>query len=192
MESLKKYYLAYKPFGMLSQFSGEQGDVTLAELNFTFEKDVYSIGRLDKDSEGLILLTNDNKYKTKLLDPKSKKKKVYWVQVEGDVTPEQIHLLGSGTIQIKHNKKVHRCAKALVNKIEEPMFLPDRIPPVRFRKNIPTTWLSIELYEGKNRQIRKMTAKAGCPTLRLVRVQMDEVFLPKEMHPGEVREYRPK
>lgn len=177
---------------MLCQFTGEEGDVTLSDLDYSFEKDVYSVGRLDKDSEGLLLLTNDSRYKTRLLDPSYKKSKKYFVQVDGDVSEEQIELLSSGTIEIKHNKKKHVCAKVNVSRLDAPMELPERDPPVRYRKNIPTTWLLMELFEGKNRQVRKMTAKAGCPTLRLVRVQMDDVLLPQDLVPGEVREYRPK
>lgn len=181
------YFALYKPYGYLSQFSGEKDDLLLGDL-FNFPKDVYSIGRLDKDSEGLLLLTNDNQYKTKLLDPLSNKPKTYWVQVEGDITKKAIDLLCSGTIQISHKGNKHRVKKAICNKIETPN-IEERNPPIRFRANIPTSWISLTVTEGKNRQVRKMTAATGFPTLRLIRVSFENHKL-DDMQPGEVRSFK--
>ena len=165
-----QYYLCFKPFGTISQFSPEGNHPTLADLNFEFPKDVYSVGRLDTDSEGLLLLTNDNHLKTKLLDPKKHYKKIYWVQVEGDVNDDAIHNLQNG-VEISIKGKKYLTKKAAVRKLSESEYqlLPERNPPIRFRKNIPTTWIEIILTEGKNRQVRRMTAKVNHPTLRLVR-----------------------
>lgn len=138
---------------------------------FEFPKDVYPVGRLDKDSEGLLLLTNDNFFKTKLLNPEQEHYKTYWVQVEGSISEEAIKKLSEGLIEIKHQGKSHRVKKAKVKIISDPD-LPERDPPIRFRKNVPTSWIEINLSEGKNRQVRKMTAAAGFPTLRLVRVKI--------------------
>ncbi len=179
------YYKLYKPYGYLSQFSGEKGDLLLKEL-YDFPKDVYSIGRLDKDSEGLLLLTNDNSFKTKMLLPSSNKWKTYWVQVDGEITNEAIQNLKSGTISIKHKGKDHCVKKAECRRIQAPN-LSERVPPIRVRKNIPTTWIELKITEGKNRQVRKMTAAAGFPTLRLVRHSIDAYSL-KGMNVGEVQE----
>jgi len=154
---------------MLSQFTGEKSDALLGDL-FNFPKDVYPVGRLDKDSEGLLILTNDNQFKTHLLDPSKKISKTYWVQVDGEITPDAIQQLSSGEITIKHNGKDHRVAKAKCKKLIPSPPVPERSVPVRFRKNIPTSWIEISITEGKNRQVRKMTAAAGFPTLRLIRV----------------------
>jgi 23S rRNA pseudouridine2457 synthase len=179
-----QYYLIYKPFGMLSQFSKEGDAPTLADLDFTFEKDVYPVGRLDADSEGLLLLTNDNRLKTHLLDPKNKHWRTYYVQVEGTVTEEACLSLANGvTIAISGKKYVTKRARA--TPIEAPE-LPERNPPIRVRKNIPDSWLSLSLTEGKNRQVRRMTAAVGFPTLRLVRAAIGSLWL-GEMKPGEVR-----
>lgn len=177
------YYRLYKPYGYLSQFTGEPDDKLLGEL-YNFPKDVYPIGRLDKDSEGLLLLTNDNTFKTRLLDPDNKKPKTYWVQVEGDITDEALSLLQSGAIEISHKGKKHRVQTAECSRIGDPD-LPERTPPIRFRKSIPTSWIELTITEGKNRQVRKMTAATGFPTLRLVRVQVDKWTL-KGLQPGQV------
>lgn len=152
---------------MLSQFSREGDHLTLADLDFVFPKDIYPVGRLDADSEGLLLLTNDNFLKTRLLDPKNKHLRTYYVQVDGDITHEACHELAQG-VAININGKSYKTLPSIAKLIDTPE-LPERNPPVRFRKNIPTSWLSISLYEGKNRQVRKMTASVGFPTLRLVR-----------------------
>ncbi|WP_291042780.1 pseudouridine synthase [Dyadobacter sp. 50-39] len=189
-----QYYLIYKPFGMLSQFSREGDHQTLADLDFTFAKDIYPVGRLDADSEGLLLLTNDNFLKTKLLEPRNRHTRTYYVQVEGEVTDEACRELSNG-VRISINGKQYKTLPAEVSKIAEPE-LPERNPPIRFRKNIPTSWLSVTLHEGKNRQVRRMTAAVGFPTLRLVRwsigkisLQDKKINLPK---PGEVWEVTSK
>lgn len=165
-------YIIYKPFNMLSQFTREAPHhITLADLDFNFPKDVYPVGRLDADSEGLLLLTDDKQLNAKLLHPKNKQPKTYWVQVEG--APEEADLgpLRKG-IPIKIKKKIHQTAPARVQLLEEIPNLPERIPPIRFRKSIPDTWVSITITEGKNRQVRRMFASIGFPVLRLVRVGM--------------------
>ena len=169
----------HKPFGYVSQFSGEQNDLTLQNLIVenklqNFPKDIYPVGRLDKDSEGLLLLTNDNQLKTKLLDPKNEHFKTYWVQVEGNISEDAIFKLKCGGIEIKHNGKSHKCLPAKVSALAN-LEIQERNPPIRFRANIPTSWIEIQLREGKNRQIRKMTAAVGFPTLRLIRVGIQKL-----------------
>lgn len=169
---------------MLTQFSPEGDKLTLADLKFEFEKDVYPVGRLDYNSEGLLLLTNDKSINKRLLHPTSKVTKTYYVQVEGEVNQEQINQLEQG-VTIKAKGKTHRTAPASVNIINNPI-LPDRNPPIRFRVNIPTTWLSITISEGKNRQVRKMTAAVGLPTLRLVRWSIGDISI-NNYHSGEIK-----
>jgi 23S rRNA pseudouridine2457 synthase len=152
---------------MLSQFTREGDHPTLADLDFTFAKDIYPVGRLDADSEGLLLLTNDNFLKTKLLEPRNKHTRTYYVQVEGEVTQDACEQLSKG-VTISINGKSYKTLPATAEMIDEPE-LPERDPPIRFRKNIPTSWLALTLREGKNRQVRRMTATVGFPTLRLVR-----------------------
>lgn len=179
---------------MLSQFSREGDHQTLADLDFTFAKDIYPVGRLDADSEGLLLLTNDNFLKTKLLEPRNRHTRTYYVQVEGEVTDEACRELSNG-VRISINGKQYKTLPAEVSKIAEPE-LPERNPPIRFRKNIPTSWLSVTLHEGKNRQVRRMTAAVGFPTLRLVRWSIGKIFLQDKKinlpKPGEVWEVTSK
>ena len=182
---MNHYYATYKPFGMLSQFSREGDHATLADLAFDFPKDVYPVGRLDADSEGLLLLTNDNFFKTQLLDPRQRHFRTYYVQVEGEITEAACAELAAG-VTISINKKKHHTLPARAKKMAEPN-LPERNPPIRFRKNIPTSWLALSLHEGKNRQVRRMTAAVGFPTLRLIRWKIGEYEL-GEMQPGEVVE----
>jgi 23S rRNA pseudouridine2457 synthase len=184
---LKNYYAIYKPFGMLSQFSREGDHATLADLDFEFPKDVYPVGRLDADSEGLLLLTNDNFFKTRLLDPRRRHFRTYYVQVEGEITEEACAQLATG-VPISINGKKYQTLPARAVKMEEP-HLPERNPPIRFRQSIPTSWLALSLHEGKNRQVRRMTAAVGFPTLRLVRWSIDDWKL-GNMQPGEVREVK--
>jgi len=173
---------------MLSQFTGDINASLLGDLH-KFPIDVYSIGRLDKDSEGLLLLTNDNNFKNRVLDPNNKLAKTYYVQVDHDITLEACKELESGTISIKHEGKQHRVAPAECKKIDEPN-LPERSVPIRFRKEIPTSWIALTLKEGKNRQVRKMTAAVGFPTLRLVRYSIGK-FTIGNMQPGDVVEIDP-
>jgi len=159
-----------KPFNVLCQFSPQQGRETLAD--FIKLKDVYAAGRLDKDSEGLLLLTDDGKLQDKIAHPKHGKSKVYWVQVDGDITDESIEQLRRGVV-LKDGKT--KPAKA--EKMSKPKDLWERNPPVRFRANIPTSWLKLEISEGKNRQVRRMTAAVGFPTLRLIRYAIGDITL---------------
>lgn len=160
----------HKPFGVLSQFSVETGSAyhTLAE--FSFPKNVYPLGRLDADSEGLLLLTDEPKLNHKLLNPQFNHKRTYWAQVEQTPTTEALEKLQQGvTIQ---GYTTLPCKTKLILPI-----LPDRNPPIRFRANIPTSWIELELIEGKNRQVRRMTAAIGYPTLRLIRVKIGDFSL---------------
>ena len=166
--------LFHKPFNVLSQFTREvEGQITLADYLKDIPNYYYPIGRLDKDSEGLLLLTNDNDLKTRLLDPKFAHPRTYLAQVEGVPSPAAISLLTSG-VTIRVNKKDHLTRPAQVELEDPPPNFPERNPPVRFRKHIPTSWLRLTLTEGKNRQVRRMCAKVGFPVLRLIRVKMDK------------------
>jgi 23S rRNA pseudouridine2457 synthase len=173
---------------MLSQFTKEGEHQTLADLPFVFPKDVYSVGRLDADSEGLLILTNDNRLKTKLLDPNERHSKIYWVQVEGTINESALQQFREGVV-IKHNGKAYQTKPAKAQILEEIPMLWERNPPIRFRQNVPTSWLQLTITEGKNRQVRKMTASVGFPTLRLVRVGIEKLTLGK-LHPNEVLEIK--
>jgi 23S rRNA pseudouridine2457 synthase len=168
-----RYFLIYKPYGMLSQFSGEGN--TLKGLGY-FPSDVYPVGRLDKDSEGLLIITNDKKLNHLLLDPNHGHQREYYVQVEGCVTKEAIYELESG-VSIQIEKRQYRTKRAFFKSLEIPPNLPERMPPVRYRKTVPDTWVSLTLVEGKNRQVRKMTAAVGLPTLRLVRWRIERLTI---------------
>lgn len=185
----KKYFAVYKPYGMLSQFTGREDAHLLGDLH-PFPKDVYPIGRLDKTSEGLLLLTNDNHFINRVLEPKNKLEKTYYVQVDNTITSEACQKLEEGKIKIKHNGKQHQVLPAQCKKIAPPE-LPKRSVPIRYRKNIPTSWIELRLKEGKNRQVRKMTAAVGFPTLRLVRYAIGDFELGK-MQPGDVVEIKPQ
>lgn len=165
-----------KPYGVLSQFSPEAGNETLA--NYIDVPKVYPAGRLDKDSEGLLLLTDDGKLQQRIADPKFKKSKTYWVEVEREPDEAALQQLRDGVIL-----KDGLTRPAQVAIIDEPD-LWQRDPPVRFRKNIPTAWLSLTISEGKNRQVRRMTAAVGFPTLRLVRVSVGDWQL-DDLAPGQ-------
>jgi 23S rRNA pseudouridine2457 synthase len=182
-----KYFIIYKPFGMLSQFSKEGDKPTLADLG-NFPKDVYPVGRLDSDSEGLLILTNDKELNHRLLNPKFKHQRTYLAQVDGQVTPVAIEKLCSGVI-ITVDGKPHYTLPAKAVLLNQAPDLPERTPPVRFRKSIPTSWIELTLHEGKNRQVRKMTASVGFPTLRLVRIAIEDLML-GELKPGEVKEFQ--
>lgn len=180
--SKPRYFLVYKPYNMLSQFSDvPEGTPTLKEL-FNFPPDIYPVGRLDKDSEGLLILTNDKVLNNRLLHPHFEHEREYWVQVEGIPTKESLQKLAKGVVIQDYKTKP---AKASL--FNTPPALPDRNPPIRYRKNVPDSWISLSLTEGKNRQVRKMTAAVGFPTLRLVRSRIGGVQLGK-MQPGDVKE----
>jgi 23S rRNA pseudouridine2457 synthase len=171
------YFMAHKPYGYLCQFTGEQSDLLLGQLH-AFPPNVYAVGRLDKDSEGLLLLTNDNNFKNKILSPEKNHFKTYLVQVEGAITPTAIEQLKNGSININHKGRIHQVKKATCVIIEDAK-IEDRIPPIRFRANIPTSWIELSITEGKNRQVRKMTAAVGFPTLRLIRTKIGKISLNK-------------
>jgi 23S rRNA pseudouridine2457 synthase len=182
-----RYFVIYKPYEMLSQFTKEGAHKTLANLNYSFPKDVYPVGRLDADSEGLLLLTNDKMLNHLLLDPKFKHNRTYLAQVEGNLSAEAKIKLEKGVL-ISVDGKEYKTLPSKIVLVNEPD-LPERNPPIRFRKNIPTTWIELTLHEGKNRQVRKMTAAAGFPTLRLVRTGIEKISLGK-MLPSEVKEIK--
>jgi 23S rRNA pseudouridine2457 synthase len=179
---MKSYILFFKPYGVLSQFTSKDGHPSLADFSPFPHKNIYAAGRLDADSEGLLFLTDDTSVNHKLTDPKFGHKRTYLVQVEGLPDDEDIRLLENGiVIEGKMTKQ------AEVHKIDSEPDFPPRNPPIRFRKNIPTKWLEITLQEGRNRQVRKMTAAAGHPTLRLIRTAISFLTL-DSLKPGEHRE----
>jgi 23S rRNA pseudouridine2457 synthase len=171
-----------KPYGVISQFTPDgSGNRTLAE--FAFPKGVYSLGRLDADSEGLLLLSDEAGLNTRLLDPKRQHARIYWAQVERIPTAQALKELERGPpIQ---GRKSEPCRARLLD--PQPIVAP-RDPPIRSRINIPTAWLELELIEGKNRQVRRMTAAVGHPTLRLIRVQIGKFRLPENLDVGKWRE----
>lgn len=178
------YYMICKPFQVLSQFSAEGYKKTLKDF-FDVPQNVYPVGRLDYDSEGLLLLTNDTTINQLLLHPLRAHEREYWVQVEGEVTKEALQKLQKGiTIQI--DKKPHNTQPCKAIHFEKPPVVFERIPPIRFRKSIPDSWLSLTLTEGKNRQVRRMTAAVGLPTLRLIRYRIGHLTI-EGMQPGDIR-----
>ncbi|AZQ62268.1 pseudouridine synthase [Flammeovirga pectinis] len=180
-----KYFIVNKPYGVLPQFSDDGGRPTLKSLG-KFPNDVYPVGRLDMDSEGLLIITNDKLLNHKLLNPKFEYDKTYLVQVDGDITTEAIKKLEKGT-QITVNSAPYTTLPALCKKVDKPDNLQERNPPVRFRKNIPTSFIELTIHEGKNRQVRKMTASVDFPTLRLVRFAIGNLRI-KELKSGGVIE----
>jgi len=145
---------------------------------FALPKNVYAIGRLDRDSEGLLLLSDEAGLNTKLLDPKHAHARTYWAQVEGEVTELALQQLRAG-VAIEGRKTLPAEAKLIHPN------LPPRDPPIRERRNIPTSWIELSLHEGRNRQVRKMTANVNFPTLRLIRVAIGQFYLPPDLAPGQ-------
>ncbi len=181
---MNHYFIIYKPYLVLSQFSPVDGKKTLADF-FNVPKDVYPVGRLDHDSEGLLLLTNNKQLNHRLLDPKFAHTREYWVQVDGAVTNDAIDALRKN-VEINVDGKMYRTKPCEVFLFDHEPPLPVREPPIRFRKEIPAPWLRMILTEGKNRQVRKMTAKVGFPTLRLVRYRIEGLTV-EGMRPGEIK-----
>ncbi len=165
-----------KPFNVLCQFTDKEGRKTLAD--FIRYKNVYPAGRLDYDSEGLVVLTDDGKLQSIISDPKNKMPKTYWVQVEGIPTEDALSKLRKGVLL-----KDGLTKPAKVKLIDEPDIW-ERNPPIRFRKNIPTCWIELNITEGRNRQVRRMTAAVGYPTLRLIRYSIGKWEL-GSLKPGE-------
>lgn len=169
-----------KPYGVLCQFTDRSTPPRRTLAEFGLPRDVYAAGRLDFDSEGLLLLTDDGRLAHRLTDPKHKQPKTYWVQVEGTPQDNQLAALRAGVV-LNDGPTLPARAKVL----DAPTLWP-RDPPVRFRKTVPDAWLELTICEGRNRQVRRMTAAVGLPTLRLVRVAVGETHL-DALAPGQWR-----
>lgn len=181
---MEYYCIIYKPFNVLSQFTSGEGKQTLKDF-FDVPTDVYPVGRLDYDSEGLLVLTNDKKLNHELLNPLFEHSREYWVQVDGAITEQALHDLQHG-VDITVDGKVCRTKKCKAMAFKTAPATPDRNPPIRVRKSIPTSWVKMILTEGKNRQVRKMTAAVGFPTLRLIRHRIERCEI-DGLQPGEMR-----
>ncbi len=175
-----RYFILYKPYDVLSQFTDSEGRKTLRDFG-PFPKGVYPVGRLDRDSEGLLLLTDDNRAKHRLTDPRFRHERTYLVQVERVPSKEALEQLRNGILL-----EGKRTRQAKVHLLSNEPGLPDRAVPIRFRKTVPTAWLEMTLTEGRNRQVRKMTAAVGHPTLRLVRNRLGSISL-GSLSPGTSR-----
>lgn len=163
------YVAFHKPYGVVCQFSGEKPEETLAHFNLP--KDIYPVGRLDKDSEGLLILSNDGQFIDQMLNPKNEKEKIYWSQVENIPSEDSLDKLRAGGIKIENYKTAPARVQIIYPEI------PARNPPIRERKTVPTSWIELAITEGKNRQVRKMTASINHPTLRLIRVKVGDFEL---------------
>ena len=168
-----------KPYGVISQFSADDKHPTLAA--YIPVKNVYPAGRLDHDSEGLLLLTDDGQLQSRIADPKHKMAKTYWVQVDGEINDTAITQLCNGVMLNDGMTQAATCQR-----INEPENLWPRNPPIRVRKNIPASWIALTIKEGRNRQVRRMTAAIGFPTLRLIRYQIGDWTL-QDISPGEYK-----
>jgi 23S rRNA pseudouridine2457 synthase len=173
----------HKPYGVLSQFTPEPSSRWRTLADFSFPKNVYPLGRLDADSEGLLLLSDEPGLNSRLLDPEHAHRREYWVQVERIPTPDALARLVNGGLDLDGHASLPCRARIIV---PAPV-IPPRAPPIRFRKNVPDCWLSLELTEGKNRQVRRMTAAVGQPTLRLIRMRIGAFGL-GDLAPGRWRE----
>jgi len=177
---MNRYILFHKPYNVLSQFTPEDGAKALVDYNLP--KDVYPAGRLDKDSEGLLLLTNDGEFIERLLNPKNQKPKTYWALVERIPTEDELQSMREG-LKIE-DYTTRPCQVKILDPQPE---IPPRDPPVRVRKTVQDVWIEIVLTEGKNRQVRKMTAKINHPTLRLIRRKIANLSI-EGLNPGEWKE----
>lgn len=173
----------HKPYGYLSQFTVEPGSRWRTLAEFGLPKNAYALGRLDADSEGLLLLSDEKGLNNRLLDPQHAHRREYWAQVEGLPDGEALARLERGGINLKDFSTLPCRARLL----DPPPVVEPRDPPVRVRKTVPDAWLALELIEGKNRQVRRMTAAVGHPTLRLIRVRVGDFALP-DLAPGKWRE----
>lgn len=182
--SMTYYFAIYKPYLVLSQFSTQDSNKQTLKDYFDVPADVYPVGRLDYDSEGLLLLTNDTRLNHRLLHPSFAHEREYWVQVDGAVTEKAIQELEKGVV-ITPDGKPYSTKPCRVQLLSPDPQVPERTPPIRFRKEIPAPWLKMILTEGKNRQVRRMTAAVGFPTLRLIRQRMEDLTL-GSLQPGEM------
>ncbi len=169
----------------MTQFSPVEGKKTLKDF-FDVPTDVYPVGRLDYDSEGLLILTNDTKLNALLLNPENAHQREYWVQVEGEITEAGLSVLEKG-VTISVTGKKYKTKECMARKFSSAPKVAERNPPIRVRKSVPDSWISLTLTEGKNRQVRKMTAQAGFPTLRLIRYGIENITL-QNLKPGEMKE----
>lgn len=181
---LSKYFIVHKPFNVLSQFSSQDEKKTLKDF-FHVPWNVYPVGRLDYDSEGVLILTDDKKLTEHLLNPSYQHEREYWVQVEGEISKEAIEKLQQG-LSINIKGRMYQTKKCSAEKFLQAPNIAERNPPIRFRKSVPDSWIKIILTEGKNRQVRKMTAAVGFPTLRLIRYRIGKVSL-DDLNPGEMK-----
>ena len=178
-----RYVIMFKPYGVLSKFTDAAGRPTLAD--FGLPPGVYAAGRLDRDSEGLLLLTDDGALAHRLTDPRYRHPRIYLAQVERVPTPDALQALREGVV-IRGRRTLPARVKLLVGEPD----LPPRPVPIRYRKNVPTAWLRLVLVEGRNRQVRRMTAAVGHPTLRLVRIGIGPLSL-GDLQPGQWRDLTP-
>ncbi len=181
-----RYLLFWKPYGVLSQFTPEPGSQHRTLAEFINVPNVYPVGRLDWDSEGLLLLTNDGELQHRFTDPRYEHPRTYWAQVEGEVNEAALASLRSG---VKVQDYTTRPTKARVLTSDDIAALPGREVPIRYRAAIPTSWIELELTEGRNRQVRRMTAAVGLPTLRLIRVKSGDLNL-EGLEPGKWRDLK--
>jgi len=177
-----RYLLFYKPYGVLCQFQDRSESPRPTLGDYIDVPRVYPAGRLDRDSEGLLLLTDNGTLQHRLLEPRYRKPKTYWVQVEGIPDDDALEALRQG-VTIRD----YRTRPAQVRRFDRDPELPPRDPPIRFRKNVPTTWIELVITEGRNRQVRRMTAAVGLPTLRLVRVGVADLTI-AGLAPGRWRD----
>ena len=173
----------HKPYGVLSQFTPEPGSRWRTLADFKLPRDVYALGRLDADSEGLLLLSDEPGLNSRLLDPVNAHRREYWAQIERVPTADALARLARGGLKIED----YLSLPSQVRLLEPAPAIAPRDPPIRFRKNVPDCWIALELTEGKNRQVRRMTAAIGHPTLRLLRVRIGQFRL-EGLAPGVWRE----